>query len=138
MPIAKPRKPVVVTRRVQHNFLVYPRGKLTDENIFALFETFGSMIADRDIVRLPVEGRGKVPTFPISREEAFQLYRAKDFVFGEDYRLFRRNPSTGAVTSVPEKEFQSVRNDPVVKAARQSLTAIVTAKVKKQLAAAKT
>lgn len=137
MPVAKPTKPAVFTRRVKHDFLVYPRRKLTNENIFALFESFGSMIADRDQVLLPIEGKGKVPAFPITREEMFQLYHAKDFAFGEDYRLFRRNPDTGAVTSVPKKEFQRVRNDPVVKAARQTLTAIVTAKVKKQLATVK-
>lgn len=137
MPVAKPKKPAMFTRRVKHDFLVYPRRKLMNENIFELFASFGLMIDDRDIVRLPLEGRGKVPTFPITREAAFQLYQAKDFIWGEDYRLFRRNPETGAVTTVPDDYFRTVRNDPVVKAARRAESAIRRAKAARLVPSAK-
>lgn len=137
MPLAKTKRPAKTTPKVRHDFFVYPRGKLTNENVFALFESFGSMIADRDQVPLPVEGKGKVPTFSITREEVFQLYRTKDLVFGEDYRLFRKNPKTGSVTTVPENDLRRVRNDPVVRSARQALTALVNAQLEKSRVASK-
>ncbi len=137
MPTVKAKKPAKFTPRVKFAFFVYPVGQLVTENIFALFESHGLMLADRDIVRLQLAG-GPVPTWPIPRDAMFQLYRTTQFRWYDDYRLFRKNPGTGAVTAVPRSYFQRVRNDPVVKATRTALATLRAAKAKRPAAAAKT
>ncbi len=128
--MVKVKKPTRITAPVNYEFFVYPIGKLANQNIFALFESFGLMLDDRDVVRLHLAG-GSVSTWPIPRLAMFQLQRSKDFVFGEDYRLFRKNLVTGAVTNVPQSYFQTVRTDPLVKAVRRALVAIEKAKARK-------